>query len=290
MQLVAPVSTCLEVSAKSRHNLRVLGQYAKQKKNWVYLNGRSIDGYQAQSQKPQLQLQPVALGDLVARLETLAPPDPIVLLTSSPSFDTTPYDNLVRSLIHHDPPVYICTLNCYGHALAYMVEGVLRFVHEQAPSPQQLTLFVEALNNAVNSFIVCPRAAEFEPELGAVNRLWSRLTRATAVYQAQNGGWSRSSLEAIGRTVERAEQDKRGSMLVWVDSRQDSTHAQRTVQQLQSWGWPEKWIVHHPLHHVSRTFPSRFALITIAPRRAAIEQIGNLIMRWGTQDSAVTAT
>ncbi len=290
MQLVAPVSTCLEVPAKSRHNLRVLGQYAKQKKNWAYLNARYIDGYQAQSKKPQLQLQPVALGDLVARLETLAPPDPIVLLTSSPSFDTTPYDNLVRSLIHHDPPVYICTLNCYGHVLAYMVEGVLQFVQEQSPSPQQLTLFVEALNKALDSFIVCPRAAEFEPDLGGASRLWSSLRRSTTVYHAQDGGWSRSKAEAIGRAVERGEQEKRGSVLVWVDSRQDKTYAQRTVKQLRGWGWPDEWIIHHPLHHVSRTFPARFALVTVAPRRAGIQQIGDLIMRWGRQDSAVTAT
>ncbi|MFN8487669.1 MAG: hypothetical protein U0350_08770 [Caldilineaceae bacterium] len=299
MKLIVPVSACLSVPTEFRQAFKVLGQRAQVGAEWVYIDKNRIDAFQAK-QNASMRFSAIALGELVQWLDRLEGAEEIVLLSPTSNFDATPYANLISSILHQKAQIFTCSFNCYGHALAFLLQGAVSFVRKYNPSAAQLTLFVDALNDSVKSYLVCCRAQAFEPTLtttqiafsGLYDLVWRSASTlvsptqlpvwcstrfAPTLYQASALGWQLCAFSKLGASVT-ANGDK--NLLVWVDEQAGAPYVQSVVHHYRQLGFSKQNILCNPLNYVSRTFPKQFALVTVTPNKASIERMSNWVLRY----------
>ena len=278
MRIVVPASICIDLPSELRQPLWIIPQKVRIGSEFFYIDKHRIDDLYTKYNQPA-RFYPIPLGEIVRRLDKFDEEQAIVLLIPSVNFDATPYANLVQGVAPNNTRLYTCTFNCYGHALAYLLQGTLQFINTCQPSVQQLVLYVEAINEALQSFIFCNRTQILEPNLAFWRQLWSKFGQQPMIYQAQSLHWHTSNRKMITKAIARSLND---GVRIWIESHQGSNHAHTFVRYLQEKKFDQKQIATKELRYASRSLPDSFSLVTLTPNKMHLEQIGQRVQRWQT--------
>ncbi|MCE7980735.1 MAG: hypothetical protein DYG89_06040 [Caldilinea sp. CFX5] len=262
-----------------RRDLWIIPQKVKIGSEFFYIDKHRIDDlYSLYSKYNQpARFYPVSLGEIVRRLDKFADQEEIVLLIPGSNFDATPYANLVQGVIPENTRLYTCTFNCYGHALAYLLQGALHFINTSQPSVQQIKLYVDSVNESLHSFLFSNRTRLFEPNLAFWLELWSKISQQPAIYQSHALHWRISNRKSITKAIARSLGD---GVRVWIESHHGSKHARMMVRYLQEKKFDQKQLATKELRYASRSLPDTFSLVTITPNKTHLEQIGQRVQRW----------
>jgi len=97
-----------------------------------------------------------------------------------------------------------------------------------------------------------------------------------SAYRAEELGWQLYNFKAIEDVIATAIVE---DQLAWVDIQQGAAYAQRIIRRLHRLKDAPKRLITNQLNYVSRTFPEKFALVTITPNKAKIEKMSAWILR-----------
>lgn len=276
MRIVVPISTYFNVSTRFQSHLTALPQMLENGEGRGRLDAQSYK--QLKSKKGQtVRLQPVSLDETLAQIEDDSLRGQTVLLIPTSNFDATPYNNIVQAITYRNQSLQTATLDGYGSALAYLTEGIVSYCQQHRPTAEQVTLFVDALQMHLHSFVVCPRSKIFEPTLNPFLAFAANLLRLPTVYGSDALAWKRSSIAHVGQTIK---QQKLSNCQVWIDTHNGERTATKIIKQLKGWGLTEKQMTRNPLLHTSTSFPKRFALVTVAPNKQKVKALANWSLRW----------
>lgn len=281
MQILVPISAYFGTAPHFQAQLTPLSQMIAAHKQPVRLDETNINllrfKQDKKGRKKPVRLMPIPLGQILTEIERLPNTQDTLLLVPSHNFDAAPYNNMVQSVLYRHPGLQTCTLNCYGSALSYMVQGLVSFCNHHEPSAPQLALFADKLNELVQTYVVCPHSPIFEPTIHPVIGWTASLLRRNRIYRSDMPTWEPTQVRAIGQ---RLQEGSLAECKVWIDSHDGSSHARWVAKQFNRWGLPEELLVINKLHHTSRSFPRRFALVTITPNKKKVKQLAGWALRW----------
>ena len=276
MKIVVPVSACIGLPQQFSKEVWVIGQSAQAGTRQIFLDQHILSTV-ALKKGEIVRFRPVSLDGVVARLNELTIAEDILLLSSTASFDASAYSHIVQSIFPDRRRIYTCTLNCYGHALAYILQRVLMFVQQHGPSTAQVVLFIEGLNKNIRSFAACARSPILEPNLNPLLAWGQNWVKGDYIYQAEGEGWRRQRLDTVSESIASLPVEH---VLAWVDSRHGEAYWPRLAKQLQRSGLSSESVIRNELQHVSRRLPQGFLFLTITPDQSSVEQLGRQVMRY----------
>lgn len=277
MKLIVPASACLGLPPKLRKGLGILRQPAMIGTKQVSIDRAFVERPTTLAAGQVIRFCPITIGELVLELERLNLGSNVMLLTPSPLFDSTPYNNLVQSLTQSGANLHANHLHCYGSAFVYLLQGIFNFINTRSPNAEQLTLFINGLNDLTVPFLICNRSKEFESDLNLIDRWRSQLSKGEDAYRINGVKWEFCDFMTIGRTTADLIRD---GALVWIDSQQGDEFAKRILGRLRSWGLREEFMIFNRLTHISRRFPDEFAMVSLAPAKPRIQKLAEFVMKY----------
>jgi hypothetical protein len=273
MRIATPVSACIDGTTAVRDQFLILPQAALVGSEKVAVNQSNIS--RLRLDRP-LRLLPVSLGDAMQAISHQGEHGPVVLVGPDNSFGAAIPSNLVKAVAPERDDFHVCTLRCYGHALAFLVQAIHGFVETHQPSVAQLLLFMNKIGDLSHTYILSGRSDTFEPDSNGFQRLLWNILHRFAIYRAELG-FPRLEMAAF-------QQELMGRLgagtRLWVEAYRSNRTGRSVTATLIKWGIPPSSITQQTLMHASRELPERFVLVSVTPNTGQLQQIGEWAMRW----------